>query len=443
LRISLLSESLLNISNQSITMVVINTPLSIWIQLMSFCFYSAGMFTDLLSIRLCLTAAYTFLLLNALLGSPLWPGIISPRHIQVDAIFWALLNLHVQITAVYFLLRDESGVDMNEDQEALWRLFYRTGGLSKKLFYRTIVNDMTLQRFEATEHIPMDKWFYIVYQGTVQLRVFDDKTVVSSRKAQSGEMLDFNDLNLFHDMEAFKNHQRRSEAHAITPVIVFRFPRDRMADIANHLDTKVIWQQLLMENLGIIAQRVIFDTNFKSHAMNKEYESPMFKPLQTWERPNPVVAGSAEALRTPLSHICASMVRSFAPPWPFGGPKVGLRHKLPAPRSRYRHVLRIPTNSMMTRQESKILASFRNISSSVHGEAWSEGEMTSSRHDWRKRKSSSGTATAAINDEDGKFDEYLKEKEEDEERAMPKDKKPMCETVHTEENSLTEMDTDL
>jgi hypothetical protein len=106
-----------------------------------------------------------------------------------------------------------------------------------------------------------------------------------------------------------------------------------MADIASHPDTKVIWQQLLMENLGTIAQRIIF----KSRAMNTEYESRMFKPLQPLERPCPVTAGSAKALRNPLSHICSGMVRSFASPWPFGGPKVGLRHKLPPPRSRDHH----------------------------------------------------------------------------------------------------------
>jgi hypothetical protein len=64
--------------------------------------------------------------------------------------FGALLNLCVQIAAVHFLLKDESSVDINEDQEALWRLFCRTGGLSKKSFYRSIVKDMTLQTFEAT-----------------------------------------------------------------------------------------------------------------------------------------------------------------------------------------------------------------------------------------------------------------------------------------------------
>jgi CRP-like cAMP-binding protein len=410
-------------------MVAINTPFSIWIQLMSLSFFSAGVFSDLLIIRLCLSIAYSLLFLDAILGSPLWPEVISPHRIQPDAMFWALANMYVHISSAIRLLRDEGSVDMNEDQEALWRLFYRTGGLSQKLFYRSVAKDMTLQTFNPTEHIPTDKWFYIIYRGTVQLRVSDGKTIVSSREAQSGQMFDFKDLNLLHGMEVFKKHQD-SEAHAISPVTVFRFPRDRMADIANHPDTKAIWQQLLMENLGVIAQR-LFDKNFKSQDVNKEYESPMFKPLQSWERPNPMAAGSAEALRNPLRHIFANMVWSFSPPWPFSGARVGLRHSLPAP-SRDRHVL--PDN-MLNIRESKLFARFRKSSSMVasfDAEATEEDKYRS-RYNGRNSRSSIKAATI---DEDGVFEEYLKEN--DEERAMAKDKKQMGETIRTEEGSVSE-----
>jgi hypothetical protein len=410
-------------------MVAINTPFSIWIQLMSLSFFSAGVFSDLLIIRLCLSLAYSLLFLDAMLGSPLWPEIISPHSIQPDGIFWGLANMYVHISGVICLLRDERGVDMNEDQEALWRLFYRTGGLSQMLFYRSVVKDMTLQTFKATEHIPTDKWFYIIYRGTVELRVPDGKTIVSSRQAQSGQMFDFKDLNLLHNMEVFKNH-KDFEAHAISPVTVFRFPRDRMIDIANHPDTKAIWQQLLMENLGVIAQR-IFDNNFKSQDVNQEYESPMFKPLQAWERPNPMAAGSAVALRNPLRHIFANMVWSFTPPWPFAGPPVGFRHSLPAP-SRDRHVI---PNSMLNIRESKIFACFRkrnSMMSSFDAEA-SDEDKNRSRCDGRNSRSS---IVAATIDEDGEFVEYFKE--HDEERAMAKDMKQMGETVRTEEGSLSE-----
>jgi hypothetical protein len=402
-------------------MVVINTPFSIWIQLMSFLFFCAGIYSDLLVIRIFLSIANTLLFLDAVLGSPVWPEISSPQHVQVVGMLWALANMYMHISSVICLLRDEGSVHMNEDQEALWRFFYRTGGLSQKLFYRSIVKEMTLQTFEATEQIPMDKWFYIIYRGTVQLRVSDGKTIVSTRTAQSGQMFDFKDLNLLHGMEVFKN-QQDSEAHAITYVTVFRFPRDRIAAIANHPDTKAIWQQLLMENLGVIAQR-IFDQNCKSPTMNEEYESPKFKPLQPWECPNPVAAGSAKALRNPLRHIFASMIWSFSPPWPFAGRHVGSRHSLPPP-SRDRYVL--PDN-MLNIRESKIFARFRNSSwmlSSFDAKASNE-DKNRSRQDGRNRRISTEAATI---DEDGVFDEYLKEN--DEERAIAittKDKKQMGE----------------
>jgi hypothetical protein len=377
-------------------------------------FFSAGVFSDSLIIRICLSAAYTLLLLDSILGSPVWPNLIFREHISVDGVVWALANMYVHISSMICLLRDEGSVYMNEDQEALWRLFYRTGGLSQKVFYRSIVKDMTMQTFQATEDIPMDKFFYIIYRGTVQLRVTDGKNIVSSRTAQSGQMFDFMDLNLLHGMVGLNNHQP-SEAHAITPVFVFRFPRDRMADIAKHPATKAIWQQLLMENLGIIAQRML-DKNFNSQAMNQEYESPMFKPLQPWERPNPMAAGSAQALRNPLRHIFASMVGSFAPPWPFGNGTVGLRHSLPAP-SRDRHVL---IDKMLHVRESKIFARFRKSStssmiSSLDTEA-SDRDSNRSRVDGGSRRNS--TEAAAI-DEDGVFDEHLKVN--DEESAVTED----------------------
>jgi hypothetical protein len=79
-------------------------------------------------IRLCLSMANTLLLLDAILGSPLWPEISFPQHIQVITIFGALANMYTHIPSLIGLLRDEGGVDMNNDQEALCRLFYRTGG---------------------------------------------------------------------------------------------------------------------------------------------------------------------------------------------------------------------------------------------------------------------------------------------------------------------------
>jgi hypothetical protein len=411
-------------------MVVILTPSSIWIQLMSFFFFNAGLYSDLLIIRLCLSMAYTLLFLDSILGAPHWPQVIFREHIKVDNIIWALLNMYVNISKAICLLKDEGSVDMNEDQEALWRLFYRTGGLSQKVFYRSVVKDMTMQTFRATERIPMDEGFYIIYRGTVQLQVTNGKTIVSSRKAHSGQMFDFQDLNLLHNKEGFKNHQP-SEAHAITPTIVFRFPRDRMADIAKHPDTKAIWQQLLMENLGIIAQRM-FDKNLNSPAsMNKEYESPLFKPLQPWERPNAMAAGSAKALGNPVRHIFASMVWAFEPPWPFGTHRVGLRHSLLVP-SRDRPVL---SDKMLNTRESKIFARFRKssssmISSSLDGEEVSDEDNDRSRNDGGNRRSSTTI------DEDVVFVEQSKGY--DEESATTEDKKVLGGTVHSEEESVLE-----
>ena len=51
-------------------MVTFMTPGSFLSQLINFFFLASGLFNDVLIIRLCLTFAYGFLLVNALLGLP-------------------------------------------------------------------------------------------------------------------------------------------------------------------------------------------------------------------------------------------------------------------------------------------------------------------------------------------------------------------------------------
>jgi hypothetical protein len=119
-------------------MLEIKDPFSIWIQVSSFSFFLAGNFSDLLIIRICLSSAYVFLFLNSILGAPLWPSFRSPNKIQLDGACWACLNLYVHVSTVVRLLKDEFQVNLSEDEQALWRMFYRTGGLSKKMFQTNV-----------------------------------------------------------------------------------------------------------------------------------------------------------------------------------------------------------------------------------------------------------------------------------------------------------------
>ena len=94
--------------------------LSIWVQIASLFFLLSGIHNDILVIRFYLYLAYTMLLVNACLGSPLWPNwivwgttndpndddyndkvnqnnsyTISFQKIAIDVLFWSVLSPYV------------------------------------------------------------------------------------------------------------------------------------------------------------------------------------------------------------------------------------------------------------------------------------------------------------------------------------------------------------
>jgi CRP-like cAMP-binding protein len=319
-------------------MIEIKHPSSVWLQMSSFCFFLAGNYSDLLIIRLALSSAYVFLLVNCSLGAPLWPLLRLPGYIQLDGILWAVLNLYVHISTVVRLLNDERPAQLTSDEQALWRMFYRTGGLSQKLFKDTVAKHCEVVTFKQGQEIRTDEWFYIVYKGAVKITVSDDNgAFISSRKAQSGQLFDFRDLGLLQDVHKSLARQRLEGVVAISEhTTLFRFPKHQIAQIASHPSTRLMWKELLMENLLRIVQRY-FDKRIRQgllldDSINGECTNPIFLPLEKWEEPNPLRAGSGLALKTPFMHMFASMGRSFSPPWPWKGPPAGLRHaQLPAP----------------------------------------------------------------------------------------------------------------
>lgn len=331
----------------------IKHPYSIWLQISSFSFFLAGQYSDLLIIRLALSSAYVFLLLNCSLGSPLWPAWHLPDYIQLDGIVWAILNLYVHISTVVRLLNDERPVQLSPDEQALWRMFYRTGGLSQKLFQKTVAEHCEVVTFQNGQKILTDEWFYIVFKGTVKITVSDDNgTFISSRKAESGQLFDFRDLGLLQDVHESLARHRLEGVVAISDTTLFRFPKDRIAQIASHPSTRLMWKELLMENLLRIVQRYFDPRIRRGLDADGERTNPIFLPLDPWEQPNPLRAGSGTAMKMPFSHIFASMAWSFTPPWPFKGPPVGLRHaQLPAPN----RVQDVPPQKLLDTSETQFL----------------------------------------------------------------------------------------
>lgn len=282
----------------------------------------------MLIIRICLSSAYIFLFINSLLGAPLWPLWDVPDQIQLDGILWALANLYVHVTTVVRLLKDEVPVHLTQDEHALWRMFYRIGGLSQRMFQKSVACHCQVVTHQEGEKLDVDSYFYIIYKGTCKLTVTDDfnGNIVSARKAQSGQLFDFRALGLLEHNPNLAKH-RLEAVVTVSKVTLFRFPREKMPIIANNPHTRLLWKEILMENMLRIVQRY-FDRRMRleNSVDGIDYVNPIFAPLEAWEQPHPMRAGSGKALTNPLRHVWASMQWSFAPPWPFRGPPEGLRH---------------------------------------------------------------------------------------------------------------------
>lgn len=229
-------------------MLIINPPLAIYKHLAAFSFMLAGVFADLLVVRLCLSSAYIFLILNGLLGSPLWPHLYRPGHLTVDMLIWGFVCLYVHLSSVIRLLMDEGHVKLTEPEEALWRMFYRVGGLSRKLFQHNIATHMQVIHVAKGDDLDVDKYFFINYQGTVSIQVHDKKDgrLLKTNVDGSGCMFDFKSLGLLQDVTS-PMAQHQLTVTAASDCILFRFSNKDIRDIANAKATKSVWQVRLSQ----------------------------------------------------------------------------------------------------------------------------------------------------------------------------------------------------
>ena len=312
--------------------MIINPPLGIYKHLSSLSFLSAGIFADLLVIRLCLSTAYICLIVDALMGAPLWPSFRRPDHLTVDMLLWGILCLFVHMSSVVRLVADEQHVSLTEQEEALWRMFYRVGGLSRKVFHHQIAAHMTVVHYAAGDDISTDDAFHIVYKGVVEIQIdHANGTPLKTAVDGSGCMFDFKNLGLLQPLTSpFVKH--RLTVKARTQCICFQFSNADVKTIANAQNTKSIWQNIFIGILARIAVQRLGEHLVDPKRREPDYMDPLFEPLSPSEQPNPLVAGSGKAMERPLAHLLYCMKRYFTPPWPFGAHCSGIRHSmLPAP----------------------------------------------------------------------------------------------------------------
>jgi hypothetical protein len=335
------------------------TPLSFWIQLASFFFTLSGIHGDLLVIRFFLLMAYVMLFLNSALGSPLWPDATSSGGIFLDSLIWSIIGVYVHGASLLCLILDERQVSLTEDEGALWRMFYRTGGLSAKLFKIIVAPHLQIVEFEVGQEIPTDDFFYIVYQGRINLQVYEEGEIKVERKTLSGEMFDLKYLGMFHEESVFEFHHLNCSSD--TKSKLFRFSREDMKKIAHHKLAKDVWQSLLINNLSFMLET-------DRHSNFADFCYKIFDPLEDWEKPKEWVSGSGSALKNPEMHLLRYIQRSFSPPWPFGSHLTGMRQTLLLPPPHRPSPLplvpplfhRMASSAMVTNLRKSITASSRS-----------------------------------------------------------------------------------
>lgn len=341
-------------------MVQLIKPLSIWFQIGNLFFTLSGIHGDLLVIRFFLFLAYLSLVINSILGSPLWdqPKGDVGSVFAIDSFTWAALNLYVHGSSLVFLLLDERPVTIvDKRMAALWRLFYRTGGLSAKLFQTLLVPHVQVIKLVQGEIIPTDDFFYIIYTGRVHLKIAEEdcRFMRPYRVLRSGEMFDMAHLQMFGRNEKF--FTEKITCRTLSDCILFRFSKNDLQYIAHHRFAKSIWQALLINNLSLVVEAYgqametegtnNAITNLDHHSASGEEIDRIFAPLEPWEEPTSHYAGSGKALYEIPRHMARWMVHSFSPPWPFAGHVSGMRQTmLPPPPAR-------PPTDIMPDQQRK------------------------------------------------------------------------------------------
>jgi len=334
-----------------------------------------GMFADLLVVRLCLASAYCFLVTNCLTGSPLWPALYRPDHLTVDMLIWGIVCLYVHISSVVRLLQDERHVTLSDEEEALWRMFYRVGGLSRKLFQYQILPHMAVVHVPKGTEVKVEEYFHIVYQGAVSIHIYQDDQLLTATQDGSGALFDLKKLGLMQYHTPMAKH--RLQVTTICECTLFQFSNSDIRHIANAKNTKSVWQSIFIGVLARIAVRRLPPNDSgnphddyphpppkqASFYLEANYIDPLFAPLSKAEEPNPLLAGSGQALEQPLQHVWYCMQRFFTPPWPFSQHAVGIRHTMlpaPVPTEGSTETLEVGINSVNDSKKTSTFSSTAN-----------------------------------------------------------------------------------
>ena len=273
------------------------------------------------------------MMVNVVTGFPAWPCLYNKDYVfALDTFIWAVLNLYSHGSTVIKLFCDERSVKLDEEKEPLWCMLHRKSGLSQLLFKSYVQDKFSVATYTSGTIIDECKdeaLVGLILDGTAKVEMRNSSRLYY---LHSGGFLGIQQLHLFHNEGANFSSNHSARVTCMTDVTIYRCSEGEITALAKCPETKSAFQALLIYALTDLAERLIVVPVDERNMVQPTERSPIFSPLEEWEKPECQCAGSGEALHNPLYHILSSAVNSFLAPWPFHKWLPGLRHsKMPAP----------------------------------------------------------------------------------------------------------------
>ncbi|EGD72459.1 hypothetical protein PTSG_00482 [Salpingoeca rosetta] len=233
-------------------MVILASAQGIWFIFSNFFFFMAAVFGDILLIRICLIGGFLFLMINACVGLPdyhdFWKN--STPIIFIDIIVWCVITGAFHVYAVYLLIRDEAPVSLkDEEEEAVWRLFYRRSGMGR-LEFREVIKRGYWRSYAAGETIVDEtnalSHLHLIVEGVVEFTSVFHGIKSPPRKLYSGDLFNLAVTNLFGVKVGFNSDSFVAVAKSDCLVLCWSF--DQVNVMANRIAPSVssYWRNMIL-----------------------------------------------------------------------------------------------------------------------------------------------------------------------------------------------------
>jgi len=302
-----------------------------WGHLANFWFFLAAIFSDILLIRICLVGGFLFLIINAFTGLPLEPDVFISTSwpdgtIFLDLIIWSVVTGSFHVIAIWIHLRDERQLKLDDNEEPIWRYFYRRAGMprtefrmafEKGDFVRYKAGDIIVAENDSLHHL------HLLVDGLVEFQSAYNDREGDARTLHSGDLFDLEIANLFGVRIGFESDGFR--ARAVTNCLLVRWPFEAVQSMAAGPPALAsYWRSLVLYQVAAELNRTHLDASDLPSDSHGHLEDPdilsggrsrdFTEPLKDHELPPP----------TTFKSILQWLWRSASP-----FPPPGLRHNAP------------------------------------------------------------------------------------------------------------------